>query len=105
MSDDNERILDKLDDHTVKLTDLGTQMKMYMATQNALNVTLSDSLKGLGSEVGKIKLKDAAAGHQCAAEIAKHEESAWSHNPKKALSLAGLVIGLVEGIRKFFPGH
>lgn len=102
---DEDRILDKLDDHTEKLTDLGATMRAYMANNNMLNESLTKSMKELGSEVAKIKLKDASSAHKCAEEIQKHEESAWSHNPKKALSLAGLVVGLVEGIRKFWPSH
>jgi len=32
--------------------------------------------------------------------IKKHESGSWSHNPKRALTLGALVVGLIEGIRK-----
>lgn len=102
MPDELERIHDKLDDQTVKLTELGTTMKLYMLNQNALNDSLTKGLKDIGSEVVKMKLKDASSTHQCAEEIKKHEESAWSHNPKKAIGIAATLLGLVEGIRGFF---
>lgn len=52
----------------------------------------------------EVELLKAGSPHKCAEEIAKHEAGAWSHNPKKALSLAALIVGIVEGIRKFLHG-
>lgn len=41
---------------------------------------------------------------QIAEAVEKHESGAWSHNPRKALTLAALLVGIIEGIRKFFHG-
>jgi hypothetical protein len=37
----------------------------------------------------------------CRQEIGRHESGSWSHNPKRALTLGALVIGVIEGIRKW----
>lgn len=34
--------------------------------------------------------------------LKEHESGSWSHNPKKALTIGALVVGLIEGIRKLF---
>lgn len=99
---DDERILDKLDQHTEKLTELGTKMQMYMENQTALNASLVDGVKKANSDIATMKLSEAGNPHRCEDAIKLHEESAWSHNPKKALTLAGAVIGIVEGVRGFF---
>lgn len=98
---DESRILDKLDDHTEKLTELGATMKLYMQNQNELNASLANGVKDLGSEVVRMKLSEAGNPHRCEDAIKLHEESAWSHNPKKALTLAGAIIGIVESVRGF----
>lgn len=99
---DDDRILDKLDDHTEKLADLGSTIRQYMKNQNSLNESLTESMKDIGSKVRHLEVKDATSSHKCAEEIQKHEESAWSHNPKKAMGLVGAILGIVEGIRGFF---
>lgn len=39
---------------------------------------------------------------QVTESIADHEGKSWSHNPKRALTLGALVIGLIEAVRKLF---
>jgi hypothetical protein len=102
MPDDLDRIHDKLDDQTEKLADLGATMRMYMQNQNALNDSLAKGMKGHSDEIAQLKLKDAGAHHKCAEEIRLHEERSWAHDPKKALGLAGMLLGIVETVRGFF---
>jgi hypothetical protein len=49
-----------------------------------------------------IELLKAGSPHKCAEEIQKHEDSSWSHNPKKAIGLGASIVAALEGIRAMF---
>ncbi len=102
MAGEIERLSDKLDSATVRLTEVSTRMQDYMQTQSELNRSLTEGLKGVNSDITRMKLADAASPHQCAEEIRKHESSSWAHDPKKAMGLAAGLFALVEGAKKIF---
>jgi hypothetical protein len=67
---------------------------------------LHGEIKEQGSKVHRldtdVKLLKAGSPHKCAEEIQRHEESSWTHNPRKAISLGASIVAIMEGVRAFF---
>lgn len=67
---------------------------------------LHEAIKDSGSRVqkldGRVQRLEDGSPHKCAEEIQKHEESSWSHNPRKAIGLGAGVVAIIEGVRAFF---
>lgn len=66
---------------------------------------LHQEIKESGSKVHKIDARliqlEASSPHKCEEAVQKHEAGAWSHNPKKAITLGASILGLWEGVRTF----
>lgn len=67
---------------------------------------LHEAIKESGSKVHRMDvdmmLLKAGSPHKCDEAIKAHEKDSWSHNPYKAGAAGLTIIGLIEGIRKFF---
>jgi hypothetical protein len=67
---------------------------------------LHDTIKESGSKVwkleGRLQRVEDGSPHKCDEAIKAHETASWSHNPYKAGAAGLTIIGLIEGLRKFF---
>lgn len=65
-----------------------------------------EEIKSSGSKIHRLEVDlvalKAGSPHKCEEAIKAHEDGAWTHNPKKAISLLATIVGIGEGIRAFF---
>ncbi len=70
---------------------------------------LQDDIRGQASGLSNLREKviglELGSVHKCADAIEKHEAGSWAHSPYKAGGLLVAVVGVVEGVKKFFSGH
>ncbi len=69
---------------------------------------LADKIDGKDSKIHKLDVRlntlEVGSIHRCSEVIERHEAKSWAHNPYKATGMAGGLVAIVEGVRKFF-GH
>jgi hypothetical protein len=69
---------------------------------------LTDKIEKKDSKVSSLEIDVTTlklnAPHKCTEAIERHERGSWAHNPMKASALLGAIVGVYEGVKKFF-GH
>lgn len=67
---------------------------------------IKEQIKDSGSKIHKLDkrllLIEEGSPHKCDAAIKAHELASLTHNPKKALTMLGVIIAMIEGIRSIF---